>query len=54
MIRSKMCQSASWQGELNPSVNDGLDIDHGNEEESDSSGLHEEVKESDSSEDEVC
>lgn len=43
-----------WQDDLNTSSNDGLAIDHGNEDESDSSGLHEEVEESDSSEDEVC
>ncbi|XP_062030328.1 ribosome biogenesis protein BOP1 homolog isoform X2 [Rosa rugosa] len=42
------------EGELNTSRNDGLAIDHGNEEESDSSGLHEVVEESDSSEDEVA
>ncbi|PRQ18717.1 putative transcription factor WD40-like family [Rosa chinensis] len=41
-------------GVLNTSRNDGLAIDHGNEEESDSSGLHEVVDESDSSEDEVA
>ncbi|XP_050375809.1 ribosome biogenesis protein BOP1 homolog [Argentina anserina] len=41
-------------GELNTSRNDGLAIDHGKEEESDSYELHEQVEESDSSEDEVA
>ncbi|KAK9927907.1 hypothetical protein M0R45_025070 [Rubus argutus] len=46
--------SSGNEGDLNTSGNDGLAIDHGNEDESDSSGLHEEVEESDSSEDEVA
>ncbi|PQQ14095.1 ribosome biogenesis protein BOP1 homolog [Prunus yedoensis var. nudiflora] len=45
--------SSGNEGVLNSSNKDHLANDHGNDEESDSSELHEGVEESDSSEDEV-